>query len=121
MFSRSRTDFCRDSSSPGKLRLNFRGREDETRELRFRERLRLDDDRLEMSEMGRARAVRIAADVLSMDVRAVRYWRRGDESDEDVGPMPMPASVNESVAKKKRKSTYTLLSSTLCMPNDFLV
>jgi hypothetical protein len=37
-----------------------------------------------MRVSGRERDVRIAAVVLSIDVRAARYWRRGEESEVEV-------------------------------------
>lgn len=80
--SRSRTDFCRDSSSPGKL--NFRGRDDETRDERDRFRLRIVDDRVDTRVMGRDKELRTAAVVLSTDVIEVMYWRSGEESEEEV-------------------------------------
>lgn len=84
MCSRSRADFCLDSSRPGKLMLNLRGRDDDISDERVRERVRFVDERLDMRERGRAKESRIAAVVLSMEIRAVRYWRRGEESDDEV-------------------------------------
>lgn len=36
----------------------------------------------------------------------------GDQSDEDIGPMPMPADANSTV-KKKRKGEYIMRALTL--------
>lgn len=75
-------DFCRDSSRPGKL--NFRGRDDETRDERDRFRLRIVDDRVDMRVIGRDKELRTAVVVLSMEVIEVMYWRSGEESEEEV-------------------------------------
>ena len=52
--------------------LNFRGREEDTRDERLRERFLFVEDRLFMREMGRERDDRIAVVVSSIEVRAVR-------------------------------------------------
>lgn len=64
--------------------LNLRGRDEERSEERERDRVRVVEERRSMRVMGRERAVRTAAVVLSMELRAVMYCRRGEESEEDV-------------------------------------
>lgn len=64
--------------------MNFRGRDDETRDERDRFRLRIVDDRVDMRVMGRDKELRTAVVVLSMDVMVVMYWRSGEESEEEV-------------------------------------
>ena len=81
-------DFRRDSSRPGKLRLNLRGRDEETSEECVRERVRFVAASVDMRLTGRESADRIAAVVLSMEVRAVRYCRSGDESEVEVERNP---------------------------------
>lgn len=56
--------FCRDSSNTGRLRLNFRGRDEETSDDRDRDRLRLVDASVLSSRPGRDSAFEIAAVVL---------------------------------------------------------
>lgn len=74
----------RDSSRPGKLRLNLRGRDEEASEERERARLRLVELREEIREMGRESEVSIADVVVSIELRLERNWRSGEESDEEV-------------------------------------
>lgn len=74
----------RDSSRPGKLRLNLRGRDEDASEERERARLRLVELRVDIREIGREREVRIAEVVVSIELRVERNWRSGEESDEEV-------------------------------------
>ena len=64
--------------------MNFRGRDDETRDERDRFRLRIVDDRVDMRVMGRDKELRTAVVVLSMEVMVVMYWWSGEESEEEV-------------------------------------
>lgn len=66
------------------MMLNLRGREAESSEERERDSVRVVEERRPMRVMGREREVRTAAVVLSIELRAVMYWRRGEESDEEV-------------------------------------
>ena len=77
-------DFRRDSSRPGKLRLNLRGREEETSVECVRERVLFVVASVDMRLIGRESADRMAAVVFSMEVRAVRYCRSGEESEVEV-------------------------------------
>lgn len=60
--------------------LNLRGRDEEIRDERERAMVRFVEVRFDMMERGRARDLRIAAVVLSIEVRAAMYWRRREES-----------------------------------------
>ena len=62
--------------------MNFRGRDEEAREERDRERERAAVLKAEINVVGRPREARIAIVVLFTDVIAVIYSIRGDESEE---------------------------------------
>lgn len=68
--------------------MNLRGREEETSEECVRERVLFVVASVDIRLTGRESADRIAAVVLSMEVRAVRYCKRGEESEVEVERNP---------------------------------
>lgn len=62
--------------------MNFRGKEEDRREDRFRERFLFVELRLDIRVVGLEREVRTAEVVLSMDDQDPMNCRRGEESDE---------------------------------------
>lgn len=60
--------------------MNLRGRDEDIRDERDRAIVRFVEVRFDIIESGRARDFRMAAVVLSIEVRAAMYWRSGEES-----------------------------------------